>query len=167
MPVSRRATTTPAPVRDDRSAPTAVTPHAVPVASVVPSSGSPTGWMSVVGMTGAMARTAGSRLSDRTSDLSNRSTSTRSPTEPRSGVSIDAAPPKGSPVLAAVRSRRTVYVRMLLPLGDVARCVGGSAAVLETRRSTGAPQVQREPSPARHLLVTTADGTGRPSPGRR
>ncbi len=94
MPVSRTATTTPAPVRGDVSAPTADTPQAVAVASVDGwSSGSPTGWMSVVGMTGAMARTAGSRLSDRTSDLSSRSTSTRSPTEPRSGASSAVAPP--------------------------------------------------------------------------
>lgn len=94
MPVSRTATTTPAPVRDDLSAPTADTPHAVLVAcGVVWSSGSSTGWTSIVGMTGAMARTAGSRPSDRTSDLSSRSTSTRSPTEPRSDASRDSPPP--------------------------------------------------------------------------
>src|SRR6516162_1831770 len=69
IPVSSTATTTPLPVNGDLSAPTAVTPQAMPgVSAGIPSSVS--GAMSFIGMTGAMASTAGSRATAWTSVLS-------------------------------------------------------------------------------------------------
>jgi hypothetical protein len=59
IPVSSTATTTPLPSKPERSAPMAVTPHAVFIISV---GGTSSGWTSLVGITGAMAVTSGSRL---------------------------------------------------------------------------------------------------------
>src|SRR5829696_7851415 len=105
MPVSRTATTTSAPVRLELSAPTAPMPQAVVAAASAPSS---TGRTSLVGMTGASARTPGSRARARTSSLASSSTSTRGSLGAFS--SIEAAPLSNGPaVLAPRRSRRITY----------------------------------------------------------
>src|SRR5687767_4232127 len=62
MPVSSTATTTPLPVNEEVSAPTALTPHAVLVAAGAATPGTSTGAISTMGITGATATTSDWRL---------------------------------------------------------------------------------------------------------
>ena len=108
MPVSRTAATTPAPVKEDRSARTASTPQAVVAAAPACTSN---GRISRVGMTGAMPLTSGSRARLRTSLGVRSSTSILGSGGARVRASSPPArgpAPKGSLVAAPVRSRKTV-----------------------------------------------------------
>jgi hypothetical protein len=78
IPVSSTATVTPAPVNGERSAPTARTPQVGPgtaVAGSIPRSAAGTGRTRRVGMTGATARTPGSRATSRSCERSSVATS--------------------------------------------------------------------------------------------
>ncbi len=117
MPVSRTATITSAPVRVETSAPTALTPQvaAAAAASAVARSSAPSsnGWMSMVGMTGATARTSGSREMSRSSCLASSSTSTcgSPPARTRAGSGPGCrADSKGLAVLTPLMSRSTLYL---------------------------------------------------------